>query len=108
MTHGCTDSNAALHQSVLRRHWRRRGERSPESLHSGFKGAIYNTVNPNYALPLPALRDIEAQNGIRGLHNDFFSVVGGGCPVSQAKRMGREIAVELKSKNVQAVMLEST
>ena len=54
--------------------------------------------NPNYALPLPALRDIEAQNGIRGLHNDFFSVVGGGCPVSQAKRMGREIAVELKSK----------
>ena len=79
-----------------------------ESLHSGFKGAIYNTVNPNYALPLPALRDIEAQSGIRGLHNDFFSVVGGGCPVSQAKRMGREIAVELKSKNVQAVMLEST
>lgn len=79
-----------------------------ESLHSGFKGAIYNTVNPNYALPVPAMREIERQGHIRSLHRDFISVVGGGCPVSEARRLGREIAEELKRRDVGAVMLEST
>ena len=79
-----------------------------ESVHTGFKGHIYNTLNPNYALPLPALRGLEASGEIGRLHSRFYSVVGGACPVSDARRMGGEIAQELTDSDVKAVILEST
>ncbi len=79
-----------------------------ESVHSGFKGYIYNTVNPNYALPLPAAREAERRGLIKGIYSKVFSVVGGGCPVSDAQRMGREIAQRLKSDGVQAAIIAST
>ncbi len=79
-----------------------------ESLHSGFKGFIYNTVNPNYALPLPAFREAERRGLFKALYPKIFSVVGGGCPVSEARRMGREIAEELKQEDVQAAVIAST
>jgi betaine reductase len=79
-----------------------------ESVHGGFKGLIYNTVNPSYALPLPALRDLARRGVIGGVHREFFSVVGASCPVGDARRMGREIARALKDGGVGAVLLEST
>ena len=79
-----------------------------ESVHTGFKGHIYNTLNPNYALPLPALRTLEAMGEIGRLHNRFYSVVGGACPVGDARRMGGEIAQDLNESGVEAVILEST
>ena len=79
-----------------------------ESVHSGFKGYMYNSVNPNYALPLPALRGLEALGVIKRIHHEFFSIVGGGCPVTDAQRMGRDIAQRLVNDGVQAVILEST
>ena len=79
-----------------------------ESVHSGFKGYIYNSVNPNYALPLPALRGLEALGVIKKVHNEFFSIVGGGCPVTEAQQMGRGVAERLVRDGVQAVILEST
>lgn len=79
-----------------------------ESVHSGFKGFIYNTVNPNYALPLPAVREAERQKLIKGIYSRVFTVVGGGCPVTDAKRMGVQIAQELKREGVRAAILCST
>jgi len=79
-----------------------------ESVHGGFKGLIYNTVNPNYALPLPALRELERRREIGGVHSEFFSVVGANCPAGEAQRMGREIAAELVKNQVGAAILEST
>ena len=79
-----------------------------QSMHSGFKGYIYNSVNPNYALPLPALRGLEALGVIKRIHSEFFSMVGAGCPVTAAQGMGREIAQRLVNDGVQAVILEST
>ena len=79
-----------------------------ESVHSGFKGYIYNSVNPNYALPLPALRGLEALGVIKRVHNEFFSIVGAGCPVTRAQEMGGGIAQRLVQAGVQAVILEST
>ncbi len=79
-----------------------------QSMHSGFKGYIYNSVNPNYALPLPALRGLEALGVIKKIHSEFFSMVGAGAPVTDAQEMGREIAQRLVADGVQAVILEST
>lgn len=79
-----------------------------ESVHSGFKGFIYNTVNPNYALPLPAAREAERRNLIKSIYPRIFTVVGGGCPVSDARRMGVQIAQELKREGVRAAILCST
>lgn len=79
-----------------------------ESVHSGFKGFIYNTVNPNYAMPLPAFRAAEKKGLVGSIHPTVFSVVGGGCPVSEARRMGSEIARELKEEGVDAAVLAST
>ena len=79
-----------------------------ESVHSGFKGYMYNSVNPNYALPLPALRALEALGVIKRIHSEFFSIVGGACPVTAAQNMGRDIAKRLVNDGVQAVILEST
>ncbi len=79
-----------------------------ESVHTGFKGHVYNTLNPNYALPLPALRELDRIGEIGQLHDRFYSVVGGGCPVSDARRIGRGIATELTDADVEAVILEST
>jgi glycine reductase len=79
-----------------------------ESVHGGFKGLIYNTVNPNYALPLPALRRLEAAGTIGQLHDKFYSVVGAACPVTDARRIGKEIGRDLIESGVGAVILEST
>jgi glycine reductase len=79
-----------------------------ESVHGGFKGYIYNSVNPNYALPLPALRGLEALGAIKGVHKEFFSTAGASCPVTSAQEMGREIARRLVADGVEAVILEST
>ena len=79
-----------------------------ESVHGGFKGYIYNSVNPNYALPLPALRGLEALGVIKRVHSEFFSMVGASCPVTSAQNMGRDIAQRLVHDGVQAVILEST
>ena len=79
-----------------------------ESVHGGFKGFIYNSVNPNYALPLPALRGLEVLGVIKKVYNEFFSIVGASCPVTRAQEMGRDIAQRLVKGGVQAVILEST
>jgi glycine reductase complex component B subunit gamma len=79
-----------------------------ESVHSGFKGFIYNTVNPNYAVPLPAMREAERQKLIKGIYPRVFTVVGASCPVGDAKRMGAQIAQEMKREGVPAAILCST
>jgi glycine reductase len=79
-----------------------------ESVHGGFKGYIYNTVNPNYAMPLPAVRVAEAKGLVKAVYPKVFSVVGAGCPVSDAKRMGGEIARQFKKDGVQAAIIAST
>ena len=79
-----------------------------ESVHGGFKGYIYNTVNPNYAMPLPALRAAEAKGLIKAIYPKVFSVVGAGCPVADAKRIGGEIARQFKNDGVRAAIIAST
>ena len=79
-----------------------------ESVHGGFNTVFLNTRNPDYVLPLPALRKFEDFGWIKSLHPVFFSTVGNGTSVTNAKRMGAAIAGEFVSNGVAAALLVAT
>ena len=79
-----------------------------ESVHGGFNTKYLNTKNPNYVLPLPVLRQLEDAGVIGEIYPTFFSTVGNGTAVTNAKRMGAEIAREFKDAGVEAALLVAT
>jgi glycine reductase len=78
-----------------------------ESVHVGFFTDITNK-NPNYILPLNIVREFEKNGEIGSIHSEYFSTSGRGTPVADSKRMGREMAHDLKSANVDAVIMVAT
>lgn len=79
-----------------------------ESVHGGFGTLILNTKDPNYAMPLSTVRYLEKKGAIKGVYPQFFTTTGNGTAVNSARRMGREIAAELKANNVDGVLLVAT
>ncbi|MCI0438912.1 MAG: glycine/betaine/sarcosine/D-proline family reductase selenoprotein B [Chloroflexi bacterium] len=79
-----------------------------ESVHGGFNTTYLNTKNPSYVLPLPVLRELEREEAIGGIYPYFFSTVGNGTPVTNAKRMGVEIAREFRDAGIEAALLVAT
>ena len=79
-----------------------------ESVHGGFNPHILNTKKPSYVLPLPVLRELEAEGKIGAIYPYFFSTVGNGTAVSQAKQMGAQIAQEFKRAQIRAALLVAT
>lgn len=76
-------------------------------VHGGFDNQhIHDT--PERQLPLDILRELEREGAIGGVHDYFYSTVGAGAPVSRARAFGQEIAAELRSAGVQAVIFTST
>jgi glycine reductase len=75
-----------------------------ESVHGGFNTRILNTENPNYAMPLPSLRQLEAEGVIGGIYPYFFSTVGNQTAVGPAEEIGERIADELKAEGVSAAI----
>ena len=78
-----------------------------ESVHVGFFTDITNK-NPNYVLPLNIVREFEKNGKIGSIHTEYFSTSGRGTPVADSKRMGREMAHDLKAANVDAVIMVAT
>lgn len=79
-----------------------------ESVHGGFNTRYLNTKNPNYVLPLPALRKLQRQGKIGDIYPYVFSTVGNGTSVTNAKKMGAEIAREFQREGVTAALLVAT
>ena len=79
-----------------------------ESVHGGFGTLILNTKDPNYAMPLSTVRYLEQQGNIKGVYKQFFTTTGNATAVSAARRMGNEIAAELKANDVDGVLLVAT
>jgi glycine reductase len=79
-----------------------------ESVHGGFSTVYLNTRNPAYVLPLPAVRRQEAAGAIGEVYPYYSVTVGNGTSVANAKRMGAEIARELKEAGVNAVLQTAT
>lgn len=64
--------------------------------------------DPDRLVPLDALRDMEKKGVIGKLHDEFLSTCGRSNPLSNTRRLGREMAAKIKRDGVDAVILTST
>ena len=78
-----------------------------DCVHRGFHIEMVK-ANPNYVLPLHVMRELEGRGAVKGLYRWFFSTSGVGTAVANAKRMGTEMAAELKEAGVRAAVLDAT
>ena len=79
-----------------------------KSVHGGFNTRWLNTHDPNYALPLRAIRELESEGVVGGLYPTYFATTGNQTAVTSAQSMGKEIAAELKEQAVDAALLVAT
>ncbi len=78
-----------------------------ESVHAGFDTHAAN-ADPSRLVPLDAARAMTAAGRIGGVHDRLYTTSGVDTPVAAAATFGREIAEELVSAGVQAVILTGT
>jgi glycine reductase complex component B subunit gamma len=78
-----------------------------ETAHGGYD-PVYANQDPDRVVPLDVMRELEAAGEIGSLHPYFYSTVGNGTSVANAKRFAQSIAHELVNEGVQAVILTST
>jgi len=64
--------------------------------------------DPDRLVPLDAMREMEKRGVIGKLHDEFISTCGRSNPLSNTRRLGREIADKIKKDGVDAVILTST
>ncbi len=64
--------------------------------------------DPDRLVPLDALREMEAKGVIGKLHDEFLSTCGRSNPLSNTRRLGREMVEKIKKEGVDAVILTST
>ena len=77
------------------------------SVHGGYDTAAVD-ADPNRAVPLDALRQLESEKVIDSLHDCFYVTTGSGGSVQVMKQLGREIAQELVDAKVDGVLLTAT
>lgn len=64
--------------------------------------------DPDRLVPLDAMRELEKQGVIGKVHDEFLSTSGLSNPLSNTRRLGREMAAKVKQEGVDAVILTST
>ena len=80
---------------------------SHETAHGGYD-PTYANEDPNRVLPLDVVKDLEREGMIGKLYPYYYATVGNGTSVARAEQFAREIAKDLKSSGVQAVIITST
>jgi glycine reductase complex component B subunit gamma len=78
-----------------------------EISHGGYD-ARFVQEDPNRLVPLDAMREMEKRGVIGKLHDEFISTSGRVNPLSNTRRLGREMAQKVKREGVDAVILTST
>ena len=80
-----------------------------EAVHGGYNVAFMNR-NPHYGVPLDALRALEAEGAIGAgkLYPAYYVIPGNQGSPTVMRRMGKEIADDLKKDNVEGVLFVST
>jgi glycine reductase len=64
--------------------------------------------DPDRLVPLDAMRELEKSGVIGKLHHEFLSTCGRSNPLSNTRRLGREMAEKIKREGIDAVILTST
>jgi betaine reductase len=77
------------------------------SVHAGFDTTAAN-ADPNRLVPLDAVRALERAGRFGRLHPAFYTTSGVDTPVAASAAFGKEIAAELVSAGVRAVILTGT
>lgn len=80
---------------------------SYEVRHSGYD-SVFVRQNPNRLVPVDVMRDFENEGVIGELHEDFYSTTGVANIVETMRKIGHNMAGELKAKGVSGVILTST
>lgn len=78
-----------------------------QTAHGGYD-QTYANEDPDRVLPVDVLREMEKEGKIGKLFHTFYTTVGNGTAVGNAKKWGEEIGKKLRDSNVQAVILTST
>jgi len=78
-----------------------------EISHGGYD-ARFVQEDPDRLVPLDAMREMEQRGVIGKLHDEFISTSGRANPLSNTRRLGREMAEKAKREGVDAVILTST
>jgi len=78
-----------------------------EISHRGYD-TRYVEQDPDRLVPLDVLRELEQDNVVGEIHNQFIATSGLANPLATSRRLGREIAQNLKDRGVDAVILTST
>jgi len=64
--------------------------------------------DPDRLVPLDAMREMEKKGTIGKLHHEFLSTSGLANPLSNTRRIGKEMAEKVKQEGADAVILTST
>lgn len=78
-----------------------------ETAHGGYD-PVYANEDSDRVLPVDVLRELEANGEIGSLHQYFYTTVGNGTSVANAKAFAKNIGEELVKDGVDAVILTST
>src|SRR5947207_4235101 len=80
-----------------------------EAVHGGYNVAYMNQ-NPHYGVPLDALRALEAEGviGAGKLYPAYYVIPGNQGSPTVMRRIGQEIAADLKKDNVEGVLFVAT
>ena len=78
-----------------------------ETAHGGYD-PVYANDDPNRVLPVDVMREFEREGRIGKLHDYFYTTVGNGTSVANAKKFAAEYAQKLLQAGVNAVIMTST
>lgn len=78
-----------------------------EISHGGYDPRFVQ-ADPDRLVPLDALRQLEKEGAVGRIHGEFLSTSGLSNPLSNTRRLGREMAEKVKQEGVDAVILTST
>ncbi len=78
-----------------------------DAVHGGYNTEFMKR-NPNYGVPLDALRELEKEGVIGGIYPYFYATSGCGGLVSDMSRIGKEMFLDMQAEGVDAALLVST
>lgn len=78
-----------------------------ETVHGGYR-TDFMFQNPHYGVPLDVLREFEDGGTIGKLHSEAYLFPGETMQYSVAKKLGKEIAQDLRQSHIDGVVLVST